>query len=221
MSQYLRIFTGISIFYLILLITKQEDLAWYFKPLLIPFLILEVFKYNHFKTKNLLISALTFSWIGDLILMFAHKHELFFILGLASFLIAHIIFTILFIKQNQTKPNSNLFWVGFIFITIYLLVILNLLFPSLGGLKIPVTMYAITISIMLLMAIKGYFNWAEPNNLTILLGALFFVSSDSILAINKFHWEIAKSGFFIMITYIIAQFLITKGILGLNKKTDN
>ena len=81
-----------------------------------------------------------------------------------------------------------------------------------------VFVYAITISTMLLMAIKGYFNWKKPNNLTVLLGALIFVSSDSILAINKFHSELPKSGFLIMITYIVAQFLITKGILSLNKK---
>ncbi|MFK7050216.1 MULTISPECIES: lysoplasmalogenase [Flavobacterium] len=220
MSKYLKIFTGISIFYLILLLTKQDALAWYFKPLLLPFLVLETYKSNDFRTKNLLLSALFFSWIGDVVLMFAHKDELFFILGLVSFLISHILFILLFTKQNQTKANSNFFWIGFIFVILYLFEILHFLFPYLGGLKIPVTIYASTISIMLLMAIKGYFNWSKPNNLTILIGALFFVSSDSILAINKFYpeLELPKSGFLIMITYITAQFLITKGILELNKK---
>lgn len=219
MSNFLKIFTGISVFYLILLFIGQDEIAWYLKPLLLPFLILETYSSENFKTKNLLLSALVFSWIGDIILMFADKGELYFIFGLVSFLIAHIIFILLFTKQEKENTSTNkLFWIGLIIVGIYLFGMLSLLYPSLGDLKIPVTVYAITISTMLLMAIKGYFNWKKPNNLTVLLGALIFVSSDSILAINKFHSELPKSGFLIMITYIVAQFLITKGILSLNKK---
>lgn len=219
MSNYLKIFAGISVFYLILLFIGQDEIAWYLKPILLPFLILETYSSENFKTKNLLLSALVFSWIGDIILMFADKGELYFIFGLVSFLIAHIIFILLFTKQEKENTSTNkLFWVGLIIVGIYLFGMLSLLSPSLGDLKIPVTVYAITISTMLLMAIKGYFNWSKPSNLTVLLGALIFVSSDSILAINKFHSELPKSGFLIMITYIVAQFLITKGILNLNKK---
>ena len=219
MSNYLKIFAGISVFYLILLFIGQDEIAWYLKPILLPFLILETYSSENFKTKNLLLSALFFSWIGDIILMFADKGELYFIFGLVSFLIAHIIFILLFSKQEKENTSTNkLFWVGLVIVGIYLFGMLSLLYPSLGDLKIPVTVYAITISTMLLMAIKGYFNWSKPNNLTVLLGALIFVSSDSILAINKFHSELPKSGFLIMITYIVAQFLITKGILNLNKK---
>ncbi len=219
MSNYLKIFAGISVFYLLLLFTGQDEIAWYLKPILLPFLILETYSSENFKTKNLLLSALLFSWIGDIILMFADKGELYFIFGLVSFLIAHIIFILLFTKQEKENTSSNkLFWVGLLIVGFYLFGMLVLLYPSLGDLKIPVTVYAITISTMLLMAIKGYFNWRKPNNLTVLLGALIFVSSDSILAINKFHSTLPQSGFLIMITYIVAQFLITKGILGLNKK---
>lgn len=218
MSKYLKIFITISVFYLLLLVTGQEWIAWYCKPFLLPLLILEAYNSTRFPTKNLLFSALVFSWIGDVILMFANKGELYFIFGLVSFLIAHILFIVLFIKQKKMNPNSNLLWVGLILVAFYLFGMLSFLFPSLGDLKIPVSIYATTISVMLLMAIKGYFNWPQPNNVTILLGALFFISSDSILAINKFHSEIPKSGFFIMATYIIAQYLITKGVLRLNKK---
>ncbi len=221
MSNYLKIFAGISVFYLVLLFIGQDEIAWYLKPFLLPFLILETYSSENFKTKNLLLSALIFSWIGDIILMFADKGELYFIFGLVSFLIAHIIFIVLFIKQEkETTTTNKLFWIGLIIVGIYLLGMLFLLFPSLGDLKVPVTVYAVTISTMLLMAVKGYFNWSKPYNQTVLLGALIFVSSDSILAINKFHSELPKSGFLIMTTYIVAQFLITKGILNLNKKIN-
>ncbi|WP_136668216.1 lysoplasmalogenase [Flavobacterium sp. H122] len=217
MSNYLKIFIGISVFYLILLFFDQDEIAWYLKPVLLPFLILETYSSEKFKTKNLLLSALVFSWIGDIVLMFTDKGELYFIFGLVSFLIAHVLFIFLFIKQNKENSKTpKLFWLSVLGVVFYLFGMLSLLFPKLGDLKIPVAVYAITISLMLLLAIKGYFNWSEPNNQTILFGALFFISSDSILAINKFHTELPKSGFFIMITYLIAQYLITEGIIRLN-----
>lgn len=217
MNKYIKFFAGISIFYLVLLFLDQDNYAWYLKPLLLPFLMLETYFSEKFKTKFFLLSALLFSWIGDVVLMFADKGELYFILGLVSFLIAHIIFIVLFTKQNKENNKiSKLFWIGAIGILFYLFGMLSLLFPNLGGLKIPVTIYAIIISLMLLTAIKGYFNWSEPNNQIILFGALFFISSDSILAINKFHLKLPKSGFLIMITYLLAQYLITEGIIKLN-----
>jgi hypothetical protein len=44
-----------------------------------------------------------------------------------------------------------------------------------------------------------------------------FVASDSILAFDKFYAPLQYSSFLIMVTYLIAQYLIA-GILKLNKK---
>ena len=70
---------------------------------------------------------------------------------------------------------------------------------------------------MLVIALKGAFNWKNSSKYIVLLGAVFFVTSDSILAINKFHSPITLATFWIMLTYLIAQFCITYGILKLNK----
>jgi uncharacterized membrane protein YhhN len=96
-----------------------------------------------------------------------------------------------------------------------------LLFPTLGDLKIPVFVYAATISLMLIEAIKGYFSWQKPTNAVILIGAIFFVTSDSILAINKFYSPLPSASFLIMFTYIVAQYLITSGILTLGSNKQN
>ena len=90
--------------------------------------------------------------------------------------------------------------------------------PYLGNLLLPVFVYAMTISIMLLFALKGFMNWHKPANSYILIGAIIFVASDSILAFDKFYAPIQYSSFFIMITYLTAQYLIVMGILKLNKK---
>ncbi len=77
------------------------------------------------------------------------------------------------------------------------------------------------ISIMLLFAYNGYLVWKNPGNLYVFIGAIVFVISDSILAINKFYTPIEKSSFFIMLTYLVAQYLIVIGVLKLNPKKQN
>ena len=45
----------------------------------------------------------------------------------------------------------------------------------------------------------------------IFVGALFFMVSDSLLAINKFMQPLPMASLTIMATYIVAQFLIVEG----------
>ena len=218
MSKFLKFFVGISIFYLLLIAIGKEDLAWYFKPLLLPGLLLATNESKNFTTKKWLLFALCFSWIGDVILMFADKGEIYFILGLVSFLISHILFIVLFIKQETlSKPNKLIFCIGILAVAAYLYTMLTILLPTLGDLKIPVSVYAFVISLMLIMAIRGALTWQNPMNLLILNGAIAFVTSDSILAINKFFNALPNASLLIMSTYLIAQYLITFGVLKLNE----
>ena len=219
-QRLLQAFLVFGIVYSIILLTGNDTLIWYLKPLLIPFLFYAVVKSEPFVTKKWLLLALLFSWIGDCILMFADKGELYFIFGLLAFLVAHILYIRLFFGRNSEDNHSNnqLFWLGFIIIMIYLAGMLVLLLPTLGDLKMPVGIYALTISIMLMLALKGTFNWKGNAKYLVLFGATFFVISDSILAIDKFLTPIASAWYSIMITYLIAQFSITYGILKLNQK---
>ncbi|WP_413998504.1 lysoplasmalogenase [Flavobacterium sp. W1B] len=219
-STFLLSYIGFSFIYLLIILTGQEDVAWYLKPFLLPFLLLGVYFYNDFPSKKFLLTALTFSWIGDVILLFAERDDLFFISGLIAFLISHIVYILLFNKQlkEKNKKNKAVYWIGVTVIIAYLFVMLTILLPSLGDLQIPVLVYAIVISTMLLFALKGFLSWSEPANWYILIGAIIFVSSDSILAFNKFKEPIVLSSFLIMVTYLAAQFLIVKGILKLNQK---
>ena len=215
-QKLISIFLVVGLLYLILLLTGNDTVTWYLKPLLLPFLFYAVVKSNPFETKKWLLAALLFSWIGDFILLFAD----YFIFGLVAFLIAHILFIRLFFRQKSENKHSKnpLFWIGFIGIIIYLVSILVFLFPTLGDLKFPVGIYAMTISIMLVIALKGAFNWGNNSKYIVLLGAFFFVTSDSILAIDKFHSPIPTATFCIMLTYLVAQFSIAYGILKLNQK---
>jgi len=216
----LKRFIGFSLVYLLIILFRKEEIAWFLKPFLLPFLILAVYVHERFITKKVLLTALTLSWIGDIILMFADKGELYFIAGLIAFLLSHIFYIILFSKQLKIylKKSKIIFWTGVTVIAFYLIVVMLILVPSLGDLKIPVFVYALTISIMLLFALKGFMNWHKPASIYLLIGAIIFVASDSILAFDKFYAPLQYSSFLIMATYLLAQYLIVIGILKLNKK---
>ncbi|MCD0469250.1 lysoplasmalogenase [Flavobacterium sp. JAS] len=219
-STFFKIFITFSVIYLLVIFLGYESLNLFLKPLLIPLLSFGVYFYRKFPSKNTLLIALLFSWIGDVILLFTDIAEIYFILGLVAFLISHITYCILFNKQikGEIKRNTFLFGIGSILIACYLIGMLSVLLPTLGDLKIPVTVYASVISIMLLFAFNGFLIWKKPGNLYVFLGAIVFVLSDSILAVNKFYKPIEKSSFFIMLTYLVAQYLIVVGILKLNPK---
>ncbi|SEP35006.1 Uncharacterized membrane protein YhhN [Flavobacterium sp. CF108] len=221
-AVFFKIYIAFSFIYLLLLYLGYESLDCYLKPALIPLLIVGVYFSKKFPTQNILLTALLFSWIGDVILLFADIAEIYFILGLVSFLISHIIYCVLFNRQikEKVKKDAIIFIFGSLIIACYLIGMLSVLLPALGDLKIPVIVYASVISVMLLFAYNGLLIWKKPANQYVFFGALFFVISDSILAINKFHIPIQKSSFIIMLTYLVAQYLIVKGILKLNLKKE-
>ena len=196
-ATLLKSYLAVCSIYLLIILLGQENIAWYMKPLLLPFLISAVYVSGRFSSKRL-----------------------YFIVGLVAFLISHLIYIVLFNKQIKPKNTRNkaVYWVGVTIIIVYLMVMLSVLLPSLGDLKIPVFVYAMVISTMLLFAFKGFLIWHKPANWYILIGAIVFVSSDSILAFDKFYSPIVMSSFFIMITYLLAQYLIVTGILKLNQK---
>ena len=99
---------------------------------------------------------------------------------------------------------------------IYGILLVFLLWPGLGPMKVPVIVYTIVI---LAMALSALYRNAEGASL-VLIGAILFVSSDSLLALNKFGEPFPGARFWTMSTYILAQFLITTGMINYFNKTD-
>ncbi len=196
-------------------------LQWIAKPLLLPCLVYwYISEINGDKDtmSKLMVAGLLFCWMGDVFLMFESRMPLCFILGLASFLIGHIFYMFYFNKipgNIKTKQGINLLM--FLPVAIYVAVLLSLLYPSLGPLKIPVIAYALVLGTMLSMALMQYRKIAVNIALLFIAGAISFVVSDSLLALNKFHKPISQAGFFIMLTYCLAQYLIVMGGIKLYK----
>ena len=142
--------------------------------------------------------------------MFQPKNELFFLFGLASFLIAHIFYIIFFykVKVSEGIKNKPLL---FVIAAVYYAALISWLFPHLGKMKMPVCVYGIFISIMFMLAMHLLSLKNKPAGRQIFAGALLFVISDSTLAINKFYQPFELAGIIIMLTYGLAQFFIIKG----------
>ena len=208
-------FLSFAFLYLIFTLFQWEILTSWFKPFLIPLLAFVLIKTATFEVKKALWFALLFSWFGDVLLLFVTKNSLFFILGLVSFLLAHLAYIYLFLKLQPQK--SNPFNRYLVLIVLYLFNFLYLLWDSLHEMKIPVIVYALVISIMLYVVIQLHLSTKQKATRILVWGAIFFVLSDSILAINKFYTPINWSSFWIMSTYLTAQFLLVYGILAQKK----
>ncbi|WP_339756462.1 lysoplasmalogenase [uncultured Winogradskyella sp.] len=166
---------------------------------------------------NLTLLALGFSLLGDVLLMLVDQSEHFFTLGLVAFLTAHIMYVLVFLKHRNPK-NSPF---GFIaLLLVYAASLFYFLRDSLGAMLIPVFAYML---IILTMATSAYLRKNKVNMLSyglVFLGALFFMASDSILALNKFYQPILGANISIMATYALAQYLIIIGILKLKRDVD-
>lgn len=183
------------------------------KPLLVLSLLFffwlnsKAFKRVH---RTLILLALIFSLFGDVFLMFTNYDSLFFMLGLFAFLIGHIMYILSF---NKNKGSENLInWFSLI-ILCYGIGLFITIYSNLKSLLIPVVLYMLVI---LTMAVFAYLRKGAVDYFSftlVLLGALFFLISDSLIALNKFYEPILYPKTSIMLTYAIAQYCLIIGIL--------
>lgn len=166
---------------------------------------------NRSLSRNFLL-ALVFSLMGDVFLLFDHISENFFVLGLGSFLLAHICYAFGFYLQRNST-NRLYFWIITLLLTSYGVALYSILYSHLGTIKIPVAFYIVAILLMAITAYKRKGTVSDHGFLLVFIGALCFMISDSILAIDKFITPLPISNFLVMGTYATAQYLIIRGLI--------
>ena len=191
--------------------------SWHYltKPLILISLIIFFLKEQNnldTKSKNLTLAALLFSLLGDVLLMFAHISSNFFIGGLLAFLMAHIMYILVFLKKKNTHKKTSIL---IPILLIYGLGIFYFLKDGLGDMLVPVIVYMLVILTMVITAFLRHTRVSKMSFNLVFLGAIFFITSDSLLALNKFYEPFETAGIFIMLTYAIAQYFI---VLGLKKQ---
>lgn len=162
--------------------------------------------------KRMTLLALVFSLLGDVLLMFVSQSAHFFTIGLVAFLVAHLMYILVFLKHR----NKNKSTIGFIILLLaYASGLFYVLKDGLGDMLVPVIIYMLVILAMATSAFLRQGNVTKLSYNLVFIGAIFFMVSDSILALNKFYQPIPLSNIIIMVTYALAQNLIVLGILKL------
>ena len=205
----LLLFISVGIIDLFAIYFEKQTLIYVVKPLLMLSLFW-YYKANSTTINKWFVLGLFFSFLGDVFLL--GKGELFFILGLASFLIAHLFYITMVVKLLVNTTVMEVISVSIPYVLIFIL-LLNLLYDHLGGMKIPVIIYALVISALGTVSLLLFVQKKSDAYLLLVVGVFIFIVSDSVLAINMFY---QKEGYFslvIMFTYVLAQFLICNFVL--------
>lgn len=215
--------SGISVLYFltgVIFIILQTHTSFYpkfvVKALIIPILmILFIINLKPFRNRlhSFMFAGLIFSWAGDVILEFTQSNGNMFIFGLSCFLLAHIMyFTVFIITPGKNCILSNCIFL-LIPVIIYGVGLVFYLYDDLADMRIAVILYAIVILTMLTGAINRKEKVKKASYYLVLTGAILFVISDSVIAIDKFSYHFESSVIVIMSTYIIAQYLIVTGYI--------
>jgi len=216
-KKFTFLFSVIIILNLLVQSVFFQEYVLFIKPLICISLGAYLYMRANMKAgfNRLVFAGLLFSLFGDSFLMFAGTDVYFFLYGLVSFLLAHIVYSMAFFRDFKNNPQASKYYGH---LMLFVMGVFSLSYYSwirdyLNDFRIPVMAYMFVISIMAILA--GY-RYKRVNLLSFRLiywGAIFFVISDSALAYNKFVEPFSFSGVLIMTTYMIAQYLITLGAI--------
>ena len=222
------IYWAILMFDIALILTGADYTYRYFtKGLLIPLLfaimVAEIEHTNKWWSVRVISIAFLFSLIGDIILVGDGLSKLNFAIGLGCFWVVQICYIFFFYRKRPFRQKNALFlFISAILILAYIILLNVLMWLRMDkqDLTLPVLFYSFTIGFMLLCAINLN-NSKRLNKVAVnyfIPGALAFVISDSLIALNRFYFVKPVSDVYIMLTYGLAQFLILIGALKFIKR---
>ncbi|WDT91144.1 lysoplasmalogenase [Streptomyces sp. SCSIO-PteL053] len=186
------------------LLAGAETVHLIAKPLLMPLLA----GYAALRgAPRLLVAALLFGWGGDVFLL--ADNDLAFLVGMGSFAVGHVCYLTLFGRGEGRgrAPAPLATGAGY---ALVLVVFLVLIWPDLpADLRIPLTGYSLLLTAMAWRS--GVFGPYAA------VGGALFLLSDALIATGIAEWPQAPApDFWVMLTYIAAQALLTLGVLGVS-----
>lgn len=156
------------------------------------------------------------SLVGDVFLMLSVDR--FFMAGLISFLLAHLAYIVGF---NIPLPEVSAWglvlaiMIGWGGVRVIRRIVDSLSAKGQTRLRIPVLVYALVISLMLLSAALKLtdLSWNAGASLLVSIGAFLFYISDIILAWNKFVAPIQNGRIYNIGAYHLGQIALIAGVL--------
>ena len=196
-------FVAFGILHLTALYWDLELLRRLSKLVLIPLLLLVYISSSNAKPQKAIVIALIFSFLGDSLLL--GKNSTFVLSGIVAFLVTQLLYIYAIVKSSAIHPLGVL--LGLTVFGTYAGVFLYFLFPTLGDFTAAISIYALTICSFGILAFQKFFG-NPRGGVGLLLGAVLFILSDSMIAINQFYVNYNYFTIEIMATYLVAQGLI-------------
>jgi uncharacterized membrane protein YhhN len=151
-------------------------------------------------------AGLLFSLLGDIWEMLSRRH---FLKALLSFLMTHICYALAFLPET---PKLQFLWTA-LPLGLIGAVILAYLWPALSaGMKAAVGVYIGVIVVMVTLAAGRALAYPSPGTLMAAIGALLFLASDAVLAVNRFRRPFRAAQTVILGLYFTGQLLIALSI---------
>ena len=158
-----------------------------------------------------LTGALLGSVCGDILLDLPYAN--LFIFGLVAFLVAHLFYTVLCFRYAKSPDRfGKLMMAGLVLFAGVMIWIFRGIPPALYG---PVVLYIVVIITMSIGALL-----VPAENRLLFWGALLFIASDVVLALNKFLVAIPYGRVINISLYFIAQFMIIMAARAIWVDTD-
>ena len=163
---------------------------------------------------RLVLGALVFGYIGDLLLMRGKKS--WFITGAVSFLIGHLFYITVFMIDAGSLDvftahplQSSIFLLPYAGYTLFLR---RILYKNVRSVFTAAALYLIVLLLMSYASLLRIWNVPAVSAAMTFCGTLLFIVSDTLIAVRRFRRDIKGIGTLIIFTYIAAQLLIVCGL---------
>jgi len=158
------------------------------------------------------VYGLFFSFLGDALLI--GEGAVFFLSGMIAFVMAHLNYSYFFLQLHPVKKETRqVFVLALILLLLFSSTVYVFLDGYLGSYQLPVLFYMLFISLMASLAVHVFTHTALKKVAIsyFIPGAVLFVISDAVLALNLFRFHEPVLGIVVMLTYGLAQFFLTRG----------
>jgi uncharacterized membrane protein YhhN len=183
-------------------------LVYLFRPItmaVIISLVLEAGSHAGPYYRYAIAAGLVISLAGDVFMMLRKKR---FLEGLICFLVAQICYTFAFLSGIRLKFSS---WPT-LPLLIWTVLVVVILYPHLGKMRVPVIIYVLVIITMARAALERAIQLPGTAPLAAAAGGILFVISDSVVAFDRFVKPFRSAQAFILSAYFAAQWLIALSV---------
>ena len=212
---FVFLFAVFSVLHLIASWQDNRKFRAYTKPFLLLFLLLYYIAAENELSVPLVLALVT-SWLGDVLLI--PKGHRWFAFGGIAFMLSHLFFILVYLQKIDLthQPWLLIIPVAVLYYGVALRIIVSLKENTPKMMIFPMYFYLLCNSTMNIFALMQLCTNRNAAAAVAYAGALLFYISDCLLFLVRYHPDtelIYKKHFFVMLTYLLGEFLITCGIL--------